>query len=261
MPAKDEFRNIYKGDIIGRETIILESVTSTNDVAAEISSQRKDSEGIVVIADEQVSGRGRFGRRWISPPGGNLYFSVILSPPFHPEDSPLLTLAAASAVASSLREQSGMNAEIKWPNDILIHGRKAGGILAEMKSRGSTHHIILGIGLNVTMQTDDMPEDLRDITTSLVMEKGNDVDRCSLLNVILANLEKRYKTLLQGDKRAVINEWLQLNCTTGNIVSVRTEDSSISGMAEGINDKGELLLRLASGELETVKAGDVTIVK
>jgi BirA family biotin operon repressor/biotin-[acetyl-CoA-carboxylase] ligase len=217
---------------------------------------------MVVIADEQKSGRGRFGRLWISPPGVNLYFSVILSPPFHLEDSPLLTLAAAAAVASAVREQSGMNAEIKWPNDILINGKKTGGILVEMKSRGSsTHHIILGVGLNVNMQKVDLPEDLKDISTSLTIEKGTDIDRCSLLNEILLNLEKRYKTLLQGEKRALINEWLQLNCTTGNRVSVRNQDRTIAGMAEGINDDGELLVRLSDGELETVHAGDVTIEK
>jgi BirA family biotin operon repressor/biotin-[acetyl-CoA-carboxylase] ligase len=136
MAAKDEFNKTYRGDIIGSEVIVLESAVSTNDVALEIGRDRDEHEGIALIADEQTGGRGRFHRRWISPPGVNLYCSVILKPDFVSADVQLVTLAAAVAVAFAIREHAGINAEIKWPNDILVNNRKVCGILVEMRSGG-----------------------------------------------------------------------------------------------------------------------------
>jgi len=253
--------DIFRGEIIGREIIFLDSTSSTNDVATKLGSKEKTPEGTVIIADEQKNGRGRFGRNWISPPGVNLYFTVILKPTLFPENISIVTLAAAVAVASSVREYTGIEAEIKWPNDILIHGRKIGGILVEMKSMGERIDLLnIGIGLNVNMQLDTIPEDIRPFTTSLKTESKTDIDRCSLLNVILRQLEQIYKMILNGDKQTLINEWIQLNCTIGKEVSVQSQNSTIRGVADSVNDNGELRIRLESGNIETVNAGELKIL-
>lgn len=253
--------DIFHGEIIGREIIFLDSTSSTNDVANEIGSKEKTPEGTVIIADEQKSGRGRFGRNWISPPGVNLYFTVILKPALFPENISIITLAVAVAVASSVREYTGLGAEIKWPNDILIHGRKIGGILVEMKSMGKHIDFInVGIGLNVNMQLDTLPEDIRPFTTSLQAESKTDIDRCSLLNAILNKLEQMYKMVLNGDKQTLINEWIRLNCTIGKKVSVQISNRIMRGVADSVNDNGELRIRLESGKIETVNSGEIKIL-
>ncbi len=258
---EEGIRAVFKGDIIGREIIFFESTTSTNDRAIEIGHQRESPEGIVVIADAQSHGKGRLGRNWISPPGVNLYFTVLLRPPFLPKEASILTLMAAVAVVSAIREDIGLNAGIKWPNDILINGKKAGGILLEMKSDMDRINLAaLGIGVNVNMSLSLLTKDVRLLATSLKKESGRYIDRNKLLGEILAKLEYWYKIILKGDKRVLINEWLHLNSTIGNNVMVQIQDRVISGIAEGISDEGELIVRLSTGEHEIVSAGDVTIL-
>jgi BirA family biotin operon repressor/biotin-[acetyl-CoA-carboxylase] ligase len=262
MTAKDEFIKTFRGDIIGKEVIMFESTVSTNDAALRIGRRRDEPEGIVVISDEQTGGRGRFDRPWLSPPGVNLYFSVVLRPDRVSGDVQLVTLAAGVAVASAIREYAGVKAEIKWPNDVLVNNRKVCGILVEMRSGGGGPGLlIVGTGVNVNMRTDAFSDDLRDHATSLKIETGRSLDRGGLFNALLSGLERVYKILLNGDKEAVFHEWYRLNCTIGQRVSVRDKDRVISGVADGINGRGELLVRLSSGEVETVCAGDVTIIK
>lgn len=265
--SAEKLKNVYTGGIIGREIIFFESVASTNDAAMEIGAQREEPEGIVVIADSQKSGKGRLGRSWLSPPGGNLYFTLLLRPSFPPREAPLLTLMAAVAVVSAIREHTGLSAVIKWPNDILVGDKKTGGILMEMKSDANRINLIaLGIGVNVNLFPEMLPEGVRELTTTLKLETGRNIDRVKLFGVMLSSLEHWYKILLNGDKRALINEWLSLDSTIGRKVKVERsglseEDKIISGIAEGINDDGQLLIRLSSGKIERVSAGDVTILK
>ena len=252
----------FRGDIIGRETIFLETTTSTNDAAFQAGRLRQDPEGMVVVADSQTAGRGRFGRRWVSPPGVNLYFTVLLRPPLEPREVSLVTLSAGTAAASAIREFTGMKAEIKWPNYIIKKKKKTGGILVEMRTGIRRINLIAaGIGINVNMTPEALPEDVRPLTTSLKAESGRTVDRAGLFARILDKLEQSYKILLNGDKRALINEWLRLNFTMGKKIRVRAPHGTISGIAAGINARGELMIRLSSGEVRTVRAGDVTVLK
>ncbi len=258
----EEVTSAFKGDIIGREIIFHETITSTNDRAIETGRLRHDPDGIVVVADSQTDGRGRFGRRWESPPGVNLYFTVLLRPPLKPREVSLVTLAAGAAAASAVREFTGLKAEIKWPNDIFVKNKKAGGVLVEMKTgRDIINLLAVGIGINVNMPPEALAEDIRPFITSLKTESGKLIDRIGLFAGILDKLEQSYKILLNGDKRALINEWLRLNFTIGNRIIVKDRNNVISGAAEGINDNGELIIRLYSGQVETVRAGDVTILK
>jgi BirA family biotin operon repressor/biotin-[acetyl-CoA-carboxylase] ligase len=254
--------SIFKGDIIGREIIFYDSITSTNNRAIEIGQQREDPDGIVVVADMQTQGRGRLGRSWISPAGVNLYFTVLLCPPCSQEEASMITLAAPVAIVSAIRTHTGLTAEIKWPNDILISGKKTGGILIEMKRiKNNTYLLAVGVGINVNMSPHALPSEIRPFTTSLKMERGESVNRLTLLGKALFELEQTYKILLHSNKRALINEWLRLNSTIGKKVSVQVQERIISGTAESINEKGELLVKLSSGEIETLRAGDVTILK
>ena len=262
MLNQETVKTIRKGEFIGKEIYFLKSVESTNDKAIEIGKKREDSAGIVVVADTQTKGKGRLGREWISPPGVNLYFSMILKPDFPPSEAPFITLASAVAVASVLRTWKGIPAEIKWPNDIMVKGKKVGGILTEMKTSGKELDLlVVGIGLNVNMALDDLPEDIRSATTTLEIEKGAPSDRVGLLGGMLAGLDNAYKNLLNGNKRALINGWLSLNCTIGNRIMVKDRDRTITGVAENIGQNGELIIKLESGGTEVVNAGDVTILK
>ena len=259
---------VFGGEIIGREIIFLESTTSTNDTAMDIGLRRNDPEGIVVVADAQSMGRGRLGRSWVSPPGMNLYFTVLLRLPIPVKESQHIVFMAAVATAAAIRGCTGLKAEIKWPNDILINGRKAGGILIDMKSGSNTRDIIaLGIGINVNQSMEMLPEEFRDGATSIKIERGGDVDRSGLLGSVLTELERCYKILLSGDKTVLFNEWIRLDSTIGRNVTVtvapgsQKEPGSISGIAEGIDDQGRLLVRLSSGGLQRFSAGDVTIKK
>lgn len=258
----EEVKAIFKGDIIGKEIIFFQSTTSTNDKAIEIAEKVEDLEGVVIIADAQERGRGRFGRTWVSPPGVNLYFTILLKPPFHPKEATLLTLMSAIATASAIREHTGLNASIKWPNDILIGDKKVGGILLEMKSHmDRVIFVAIGIGVNVNMPLDMLPEDIRIFTTSLKEEKGESIDRVKLLGCMLSKLEYWYKILLKDNKKILINEWLRLDSTTGRNVEVQTAKGIISGIAGGIDNEGALIIRLSSGVTERVCAGEVTVLK
>lgn len=279
IPTKEEIRAVFKGDIIGREIIFYDVTTSTNEKAMEIGQLRNSVtnqmyrhesqlrkgrllDGTIIIADAQEQGRGRFGRNWVSPPRVNLYFTVLLEPLFLPKESSVITLMAAVAVVSAIREHVTLNAAIKWPNDILIGNKKVGGILTEMKSDiDRIHFVAVGIGVNVNMSLSMLPKNVRALATSLKEEKGETINRVELLGVILAKLEYWYKTLLKGRRKALLNEWLRLNSTIGNKVRVKTQDRIISGIAEGISDDGELIVRPFSGAVEKVYAGEVTILK
>jgi len=256
-----KIQTAFKGEIIGRKFIFLKSTTSTNDEAIKIGEKMRDPEGFVIIADAQRRGRGRVGRSWFSPPGVNLYFTVLLKPSLHPSDASTLTLMAAVAVVSAIRKYVGLKVETKWPNDIVINNKKAGGILLEMKcDKDKINYVAIGIGINVNMPLDMFPDDIRPLATSLKEECGKGIDRIMLLGRILEELEKYYKLILRGDKDALRSEWIGLNSTVGNNVVVQTPKRVISGFAEGIDEDGKLIVRLSSGDIEKISTGDVTIL-
>ncbi len=247
---------------LGKKVVFLDSAGSTNDEAMKIASGSDEPEGIVVVVDSQTGGRGRMGRRWVSPSGVNLYFTLILKPALTPDEAPVLTLMAAVAAVSAVREFTGINAEIKWPNDIMVNGKKAGGILLDMKAGPDKIKIVaVGIGINVNMDTALLPEDIQSISTSLRLEAGRSIDRAELLGKILEKADEWYRVILKGEKATLLDEWRFLSSTIGEDISVKMHDKIISGAAEDIDEKGALIVRLASGALQTVCAGDVTILK
>lgn len=257
-----------KGKIIGRQILSYEEITSTNEEVLRLGRGKKCEEGLVVIADAQSHGRGRHGRKWISPPGVNLYFTVLLKPFLSPEGATILPLMASVAIVNAIRKYTGLEASIKWPNDIMIRDKKAGGILMEMKTEGDKIDIIaLGTGINVNMPLSMFDNEIRPIATSLKEEAKRDIDRSGLLKESLNQLDYWYNELLGGNRDAIIEEWLRMDSTTGHEVMVqilaphRETQRQFTGIAEGIDERGCLIVRLPSGRIEKVSAGDVTILR
>jgi BirA family biotin operon repressor/biotin-[acetyl-CoA-carboxylase] ligase len=244
---------------IGNALYLLEVVDSTNDEAAGLAA-RGAPEGAVVIADGQLRGRGRMGRRWASPRGMGLYLSVILRPPIQPHEAPALTLVGAVAVADAIERATGLVAGIKWPNDLMLRGRKVAGILGEMAAEASSlHHVILGIGINVHQGETDFEGELRKTATSLRIEVGGAVDRSGMARSLCESLDEWYDRFLTYGVSPIVESVRQRCLTLGHVVMARSGDQEVSGVAVELDDAGALVIRDASGGLHRVFAGDVML--
>ena len=238
---------------LGRKVLVCQRVDSTNSLARALAEQG-EAEGTLVIAEEQTAGRGRLGRTWQAPAGTCLLFSVILRPNLEPERLHQLTMIGALALREALLGSTALRAEIKWPNDVLLSGRKAAGILTEARLIGTKVGLaILGIGLNVNLIPGDLDPGLA--ATSLAFELGHPVPRVPLLQTILRCLEQRYQQLQAGHSAAA--EWAAALVTLGQRIQVVCADRSYQGLAEAVDDSGALLLRLDDGQVFRVSAGDV----
>ena len=244
---------------MGRRIHWLESTTSTNDVAVRLAESGAE-EGTIVVADTQTSGRGRHGRRWFSPPGAGLYVSVIVRPSAdmstHESPAALLTLASGVAIVEAVRAVSGLPAEIKWPNDVLIHGRKLAGILAESAVHGAAlHFVVVGIGVNLCRVA--YPPELAARVTSIEVETSRAQDRAPMLAEILAALGERYADLRAGRFDAILSAWRRLASSLPDArVEWDTPSGVVRGRAQDIDRDGALLVKVG-GKVERVIAGEV----
>jgi BirA family transcriptional regulator, biotin operon repressor / biotin---[acetyl-CoA-carboxylase] ligase len=247
--------------IIGNKLLFFASVSSTNAVAMEMASQGCP-EGTIVMAETQTAGKGRLGRSWISPPGKNLYISIVLRPAISPRDATALTLLSAVACISAIRQSYSVAATIKWPNDIIVENRKLGGILTEIKADiDRITHAVVGIGINVNLTRADMPDEIKAIATSIIDQTGELSSRTDLAAAVIREFDKWYGLLMNKGKQVVIDEWLSLSSTIGKHVMVATGRALLEGYAEGIDDEGLLILKLADGTYHKVSAGDVTLAR
>jgi BirA family biotin operon repressor/biotin-[acetyl-CoA-carboxylase] ligase len=248
-----------KTRVIGREIHLFPEVASTNTLAMEMASNGAP-EGTVVLAETQTGGKGRRGRTWISPKG-NVYLSVILRPDIPLYKAPVITLMGAVAAASAIRRMCEVKAFIKWPNDILVSGRKVGGLLTEMSAeQDRVRHIVLGIGIDANMELEALPYDVRAQATTLAAETGGKIDRTAFLQQLLRELDRQYRVFLENEQD-ILMEWKSLNMTTGNRVAISGAGEILEGVAQGIDDEGRLVIRQDNGNVRTVAAGDVTILK
>ena len=255
----DDLQGRLATKVIGRTVRYHAEVPSTNTLAMELAQQGA-AEGTVVVAEQQTGGKGRLGRTWISP-SGNLYLSAILRPAIAVQKAPLVTLMGAVAVAFAVRERQGLSAGIKWPNDIMIAGRKFCGLLTEMSSEPDRiRHIVLGIGVNVNRDLHELPPEVRRRSTSLAEESGGPVDRTRLLGDVLEQLERWYDLFLRREG-SVIDAWRELNVTTGQSVTVSGREGTVEGMALDVDREGRLIIQRSDGTMHTVASGDVTISK
>lgn len=239
---------------LGASLHAFDSVGSTNEVARELAEDGAEH-GTLVVAEEQSQGRGRRGRTWVSPPGSNLYFSLVLRPPLPCERVHELTLLAAVALAEVLRE-AAFAVTIKWPNDLEIGGRKVGGILAELASQGDrVRFVILGVGLNVNLFP--LPPELSAFATSLRAERGEPLPRAFLLAALLASLEAWIDRHLAFGFEPVRARWRELSSTLGRAVRIEDGPNSQSGLAIDLEVDGALIVEDAAGVRHRVVSGDV----
>ena len=239
--------------IVGRRLLYFPELSSTMDEAAKLGEGDAE-EGAVVVAEVQRAGRGRQGRSWVSQPG-NLLVSVLFRPTL--ETLPFISIIGGIAAARAVRKITGLDPKIKWPNDLLIGGRKAAGILAESVITGDTvWYAVLGLGMNVSLDTDET-EEISSFATSVNAAAGREVPREDLLRQFLMDLDALYLSLGQG--KSPIGEWQDLLETTGQRLVATWGDDTFTGVAEGTDEMGNLLLRQDDGLLLTLTAGDVTL--
>ena len=244
----------------GWNVISVDTVDSTNTVAMELGD--KDApHGTVVLADRQTKGRGRLGREWASP-AGNIFMSILLRPAVPPADAVLLTMTAAVACTRALRDATGLHVGIKWPNDLMVSGKKLGGILTEMKSRGRrVLFAVVGIGINLNSEAADFSSGLRTTVTSLRAETGKKIRKTGLIFRILREMGLWYDELIQGGRDRILDEWKGLSVTLGRRVRITSGSEMLEGFAETLDEEGRLIVKLASGVRKVVSAGDVTMVR
>ncbi len=245
---------------IGRRIVSVRETESTNHLAFRRAEEGAD-DGTVVLAESQTGGKGRLGRRWESPPGVNLYCSVILRPPILPVNAPQLTFLSAVAVARAIESVTHLQPRIKWPNDILVHERKVAGLLNEMSAETDTiHWVVLGIGVNINMEKEQFPDDLRYPASSLLLEEGAPVGRVEFTRTLLSVLDSLYDEFLCRGFESVREEWLARAMIRGRRVTVSAGDGDMEGTVDGIDADGALLLRTCDGVSRRVLSGDVRFV-
>ena len=245
---------------IGARVVCLAQTDSTNTVAFKMA-QEGAPEGTVVIADAQTAGKGRLGRVWLSPAGVNLYCSVVLRPEISPVAACQLTFLSVVAVARAIERCTALSPQIKWPNDILICGKKVAGLLNEMNAETEqVNFVVLGIGVNLNMRLAQLDEGLRHPATSLLEEGGVEVDRLGFTRTLLLELDELYDRFLVEGEAAVRAEWLERSAIRGRRVRVQCGEREFSGAVQGVDAFGALLVELDDGTLETVLSGDVTLI-
>jgi len=245
---------------LGRTVHWHDEVGSTNDVALELAASGAP-EGTAVVAENQTQGRGRFGRDWFSPRGKNLILSLVLRPSFVPGRVSQLGITTAVSAAVCLRELFDLPALIKWPNDVYIRGKKAGGILTELSAElDRIHHAVVGIGLNLNFEKQEIPVGLRPNCTSVRIETGRTCDRIEVTVRLLNELERRYRRLLQEGFSSTIDEWMDLSLTLGRRIEAASEGRKLTGYPTGLDEDGGLLIRLDSGVTQKISGGDITVL-
>lgn len=247
----------------GQRLIFFESTGSTNPDAKRFAEEGAPH-GTTVVADRQTAGRGRRGRSWESPAGSSIYFTIVIRPSFSPEKASMVTLVMALSVAEAIHELTGLDTGIKWPNDIVVNGKKVVGILTEMSMTPEMNEIqflVAGVGVNVNQgSAEEFPQELRETATSLKMESGRQVDRAGLLARILARFEEDYEAFERALTLSVLKERYESRLV-GRDAMVRVLDPAgeYTGISRGITDTGELVVEKETGETVLVYAGEVSV--
>ncbi len=255
-----ELRPYLISEVLGRVVHYEERTGSTNVVARSLARVGA-ADGTVVVADAQTAGRGRLGRSWFSPPGRNLYMSVVLRPDVPPARAPQLALVAGSAVAGTIEAVAAIRPALKWPNDVLLDGRKVAGILTEMDSEADrVTFVIVGIGVNLNVSARELAGPLGDTATSLAVATGRRIPRAHFAGRLLWELERRYRRFLDTGFPGLRAEWEAYSALTGCEVTLAGPDGLRRGRVLGGDGDGALCLREGRDATVRVLAGDVTVV-
>ncbi len=251
--------NIPQGQLIGGNIQHFEEIDSTNKFAKKIANEGC-AHGTVVVADRQTMGRGRIGREWQSDTSDGLWFTIVLRPDLEPENIQVITLAASVAVVEAIKETEGIVCGIKWPNDIILDGKKLGGILTELSAEpGHVNYIVVGIGINANQDSEIFDYEIRQRAISLKMHKGETISRSNLLASILVNFEKIYKSVLLGKNKDIIDRWTDYSVTIGKEVKVAYRDVEYIGTAQSIAYDGKLIVKCKDGVIREISAGEIQV--
>lgn len=256
--SAEEVKNSLSTKILGSDIKYFTTTDSTNNQAKKLALSGA-VDGTIVISEEQDGGRGRLSRSFFCPKYKGIWFSVILQPDFLPQEAPKCTLLAAVAVTKAIYDVTGVKVGIKWPNDILYNGKKLVGILTEMSAEMERiNYIVIGIGIDVNISVEEMPEDIRDIATSLSQITGKEVSRLKLLNKLLYHLEQLYIMAQKQNFAPILDEWRKYSITLNQEIKVISGNNVTYGKAVDIDDDGALLVKI-NGQIKRVLAGDVSI--
>ena len=252
---EQKIRKATKG--LGQNLVFFEETDSTN-LQAKLAAEGALN-GTLFVAEKQTAGRGRRGRSWVSPEGGNIYFSLLLKPTFSPDLASQVTLVMGLAVAETIGAYCGAEALIKWPNDVVIGGRKVCGILTELGLKGSEiDYLVVGVGINVGLR--EFPKEIAATATGLETETGRDIDRAELLAEVMKKFELLYEDFVTGGSLANLRErYDALLVNRGREVRVLDPKGEYTGIALGITDTGELMVKLPDATIENVYAGEVSV--
>ena len=255
----NEIREGLETKVFGRKGIVYYSkINSTNTKAKEMAS-RDAPEGTLVVAEQQVKGRGRKGRTWFSPSQGGVYLSLILKPGISPAEAPKITMLTGVVVAETLLMLTPCKVNIKWPNDILVNGKKIAGILTEMSTEMDTiEYIVVGLGMNVT--TSWFPDDIKDKATSILIETAKYFPRVTFIKEYLKWYEKYYEIFTRIGFEPVIKRWKELSDTIGHMVIAEVSGKRYRGEVHDIDNAGILILKDKNKNLHRIFSGDVTLV-
>jgi BirA family biotin operon repressor/biotin-[acetyl-CoA-carboxylase] ligase len=257
--APDRIQSRLTSRLVGRPLRAVEAVGSTND-AAMAAGHAGEAEGLAILADRQEGGRGRSGRAWASLPGLGLYTSILLRPDVPPQRAPLLTIVAGLAVIDAIRAFVRVEPSLKWPNDVLLDGRKVAGILTEMATLGQQiKHVVVGIGINVHHRLTDFPAEVQTTATSIGLTAGHRAERGEIAVALYGALDRWYTAFCNGERAGILAEARARTATLGRPVTVLAASEQWRGTALDLDVDGALLVRDERGVVRRVLADDVSI--
>ena len=243
---------------MGKPVLYFDETDSTNNVIKRLAEEG-GVHGTLAVADAQTGGKGRRGRPWNAPRGVGIWMSLLLRPDIAPADASMITLISALAVSDGIRETTGLDSVIKWPNDVVVNGKKLCGILTEMSSEiDHVNYVVPGIGINVN--TESFPEEIRQVATSVYLETGKKANRSRIIGAVLRHYEKYYDIFMQKkDMTDLLEIYNRRLANNGAPVRVLDPAGEYTGTALGINHRGELLVETETGEVRNVLSGEVSV--
>ncbi|MFR9146686.1 MAG: biotin--[acetyl-CoA-carboxylase] ligase [Mediterraneibacter sp.] len=253
----EEVESLLDTEWAGKPVVYYPETDSTNIRIRHLGDEGAPH-GTLAVADRQTAGRGRRGRTWESPGGSCIYMSILLRPDLAPEKAPMLTLVMACGVAEGIMDCADVKVQIKWPNDIIVSGKKLAGILTEMSTQVDyINHVTVGVGINVNVQ--NFPEEIQ-TATSLLSETGTQTKRAPVIAAVMKHFEENYKIFMQTeDMSGLMEKYSSLLVNQGREVLILEKDAEYKAYAEGINQKGELVVRREDGTVENICAGEVSV--
>lgn len=253
----EEVESLLDTEWAGKPVVYYPETDSTNIRIRHLGDEGAPH-GTLAVADRQTAGRGRRGRTWESPGGSCIYMSILLRPDLAPEKAPMLTLVMACGVAEGIMDCADVKVQIKWPNDIIVSGKKLAGILTEMSTQVDyINHVTVGVGINVNVQ--NFPEEIQS-ATSLLSETGTQTKRAPVIAAVMKHFEENYKIFMQTeDMSGLMKKYSSLLVNQSREVLILEKDAEYKAYAEGINQKGELVVRREDGTVENICAGEVSV--